>query len=62
MDNNLIPKGESHCNAILTEDIVKQIKSLYKSEMRQCDIYRKLNLKNHLVENVCLERTWKHIQ
>ena len=62
MDNNLLPKGEQIQNSVLTEDIVKQIKSLYKSGMRQCDVYRKLNLKRHLVNDVCLENTWKHIK
>lgn len=54
--------GEKNCNAVLNDELVRNIKIMFFSGMRQCDIVKKLGLNKYLVSNVVLNKTWKHIK
>lgn len=59
--NNLTCYGErQHC-AKITLNTAKQIKTMYKSGIRQIDIYKRLNLPKHIVYDICLERSWRRV-
>lgn len=57
------PRGEACANALLTEELVKQIKSMFvPREFSYVKIARELNLPTDAVKHVIMGRTWAHVQ
>lgn len=53
--------GEKNGNSYITNEIALQIKNLYKSGIKQCNIARQFNISKFVVYNIVNNRTWKHI-
>jgi len=56
-----ILKGEKNPCSKLKNNIVLELRDLYKSGMRVIDISKKYNLKIPTVEGIVYNRTWKHL-
>lgn len=54
-------RGEKHPNALLTDDLVREIRSL-RGELKRSEIARRLNISIHVVKDVLYGRSWKHIK
>ena len=54
--------GEKHYTSILNDNIVKDIRNRYKNGERQCDISKDLNLSTAHINNIVLNKIWKHIK
>ncbi len=54
--------GEKNGNALLTDEMVKQIRIMFKNGIRQCEIKKHFDINKCLVSNVVLNKTWKHIK
>ena len=48
-------------NAVLTEQVVRQVKQRIAEGARQCEVMRELSVPRKLVSAVCRGRTWKHV-
>jgi hypothetical protein len=53
--------GEKNGNAILNNEIVNKIRTMFKNGKRQCEIVKELGYNKYLISNVVLNKTWKHI-
>lgn len=54
--------GEKNGNAVLTDEIVTKIRTMFKNGKRQCEIVKELNINKFRVSNVILNKSWKHIK
>ena len=54
--------GEDNHNSILNNSIVRDIRNRYKNGERQCDISKDLNLSRVHVNNIVLNKIWKHVK
>lgn len=56
------PKGSSHPRAVLTEDLVREIRSRWaRGGVSQSQIARDLGLKKHNVQQAVAGKNWKHV-
>lgn len=55
------PKGSNHGNAVMTEEIVKQIRCLLKEGLNPRQIGEKMNIHRSTVTNVKYGIAWKHV-
>ena len=53
--------GEKNHAAILTENVVLEIRKLHQEGMKECDIVRKFKLNQGTVSKILLRKRWKHI-
>jgi hypothetical protein len=64
VDNGLKAKGESHGFAIATEEVVRQIRTLYRRydpEVNAVALSRKYGLHFNTVYAILKQKTWRHI-
>jgi hypothetical protein len=54
--------GEDNHNSILNDSIVRDIRNRYKNGERQCDISKDLNLSRVHINNIVLNKIWKHVK
>jgi hypothetical protein len=54
-------KGENNHQAALTEQLVIEIRELYDSGMKVCDIAKKYEKSYYTIYNVVTRRNWNHI-
>ena len=59
--NGLKSRGERHYKAILTEDIVRKMRSMRASGMKIRSIAASFGLKEHAASDVIHGRCWKHV-
>jgi len=61
VDKGRKSRGENHYKSILTEDIVRKIRTLRKEGMKVKSIAESFGLREHLAQDVLLKRCWKHV-
>ena len=61
VDNGLKAHGERHYKAVLTEDIVRQMRCLRATGMKVKDIAESFGFKEHNASDVLLGRCWAHV-
>jgi hypothetical protein len=54
-------KGESHQNSRLTDQVVREIRSLYESGVTQVEIARRFRMYQGSVSRVVLRKVWTHV-
>jgi hypothetical protein len=54
--------GEKNGNAILNDEMVMQIRTMFKNGVRQCEIKKQFDVSKYLISNVVTNKTWKHIK
>jgi hypothetical protein len=59
---NGVPGGERHYKAQLTDEIVRQIRSLCDQGWKHADIARAFNVDHQRVYGIANRRIWKHVQ
>jgi hypothetical protein len=55
-------RGENNHNSILNDSIVRNIRDRHKNGERQCDISKDLNLSRVHINNIVLNKIWKHLK
>tara|TARA_R110002126_G_scaffold150778_1_gene297608 strand:- start:473 stop:979 length:507 start_codon:yes stop_codon:yes gene_type:complete len=55
-------RGEDNHNSILNDSIVRDIRNRHKNGERQCDISKDLNLSTAHINNIVLNKIWKHLK
>ncbi len=59
--NGLKSRGEKHYKSILSEEIVRKIRSARAEGKKIIDIAKMFGLKEHNVSDVLLKRCWSHV-
>lgn len=54
-------RGEAHERAKVTEDQVREIRAANLGGENKSAIARRLGISRHIVVNICLRKTWKHV-
>lgn len=54
-------KGEEHPNATLNEGIIREIRNMRETGMRNCQIARIFNLSPAAVSRIILRKSWVHV-
>jgi hypothetical protein len=55
------PKGTQHANSILTDDDVREIRELLKTDMMIKDISKKFNIHYTVISKIKSGERWKHV-
>lgn len=56
------PRGEEHHRAVLTADIVREIRREYANGARQCDLAVRFGMRQRNVSNVVRRQTWREVE
>jgi hypothetical protein len=55
-------KGEKNGNAILNQEKVIKIRTMFKNGIRQCEIVKEFGINKVLVSSIVRNKSWKHIK
>lgn len=59
--HKIVCRGELNVNAILTDNLVIELRKLYDTGTRICDISKRYGIKYNTVSDVVKRINWKHI-
>lgn len=57
-----IHRGSNNARALLTEDQVKEVKVLLRSNERQADIAERFGVKKHVISAISTGQNWSHVR